>query len=659
MMIVTEFKMNKKTLIITFVLFISLFFINSCEPQKSFSNNFCTSVLNGYCSNSATPVSDEEIIFGELGDYGCTSMNIEKKKIDQEIVLSPSKIKSNEKRDIIDNRLFTNQHGYCHVPINIAQCSNGADDDGDGLIDFEEESTCGSALTRDQTDCNTFFGEGGLVKEDNGYCAATNEQCGTGFVSISGFPSNWGNYDLANLCGGVENTLCCVSSDVAIWEGYTYCGDGVCEGDENETNCLLDCTGSEFCGDGACNGNETFETCPEDCDEEGTCSLHSECEQNHYCHSTGICVEYDDNYCFYNECYVGDGDCNNNGQCIGDLDCNNDANNCNFGNGITPNADCCVEGILVDYCQQGDIVHFIYDGQEGFLSIGDTFSYGETVINVSMILNQGGDIETSTFGSFYAEVISESFIILNVSHMLHWDNHSNPGVGASDYQEESGCNPYSIDNLESFNYVKVRDDDDGNCGNGLHSNKISFANDASVVNSGCSWTYTPSNTGCRAYATEDDSGFQGSDDCAQGLVSFGASFDGYDFELGSNYFYSYIHPDYHETLDPISSVTGDHDARCILNEHKFAPIYDYSNNEVATSKICAVDNTGYGAWFTCDSNHKDITYSFEGVYGQRKCVEEHIDCIQSAYQVNPAGQYTYTYCEGVEDGLTLYRWIEV
>ena len=74
------------------------------------------------------------------------------------------------------------------------------------------------------------------------------------------------------------------------------CGNGVCEINENETNCLEDCgsqthlecsnndcikvegpglnecttsleCNSEYCGDGTCQENENYETCPDDCEQ--------------------------------------------------------------------------------------------------------------------------------------------------------------------------------------------------------------------------------------------------------------------------------------------------------------------------------------------------------------------------------------------------------
>jgi hypothetical protein len=47
----------------------------------------------------------------------------------------------------------------------------------------------------------------------------------------------------------------------------SYCGDGICDRDEDEDDCPEDCLEAE-CGDGYCDEGEE-ETCPEDCEEGG------------------------------------------------------------------------------------------------------------------------------------------------------------------------------------------------------------------------------------------------------------------------------------------------------------------------------------------------------------------------------------------------------
>jgi hypothetical protein len=51
----------------------------------------------------------------------------------------------------------------------------------------------------------------------------------------------------------------------------TCCGDEVCEGTENGSNCEIDCGGSTpFCGDGVCNPGEDCNSCEADCDGRST-----------------------------------------------------------------------------------------------------------------------------------------------------------------------------------------------------------------------------------------------------------------------------------------------------------------------------------------------------------------------------------------------------
>lgn len=48
----------------------------------------------------------------------------------------------------------------------------------------------------------------------------------------------------------------------------SFCGDGVCDSNENEITCLADCPKALFCGDGTCSSDESSLTCSEDCKPE-------------------------------------------------------------------------------------------------------------------------------------------------------------------------------------------------------------------------------------------------------------------------------------------------------------------------------------------------------------------------------------------------------
>jgi hypothetical protein len=47
-----------------------------------------------------------------------------------------------------------------------------------------------------------------------------------------------------------------------------YCGDGICQSDENYMTCPEDCQSSSLCGNGVCDAQESYYTCPEDCELE-------------------------------------------------------------------------------------------------------------------------------------------------------------------------------------------------------------------------------------------------------------------------------------------------------------------------------------------------------------------------------------------------------
>lgn len=62
--------------------------------------------------------------------------------------------------------------------------------------------------------------------------------------------------------------------------GTVVCGDEVCEGDENSTNCPEDC----YCGNDTCESNEDGTSCPEDCAECGNGVI----EPNENCEGTDL-----------------------------------------------------------------------------------------------------------------------------------------------------------------------------------------------------------------------------------------------------------------------------------------------------------------------------------------------------------------------------------
>jgi len=103
----------------------------------------------------------------------------------------------------------------------------------------------------------------------------------------------------------------------------SYCGDGICDSDENSSTCPDDCGGGPECGDGSCNGDEDCNSCPDDC---GGCG---ECPDGYI----EDCA--DDDCC--PESWIGDGFADCEDQAYGcDLTCyDNDGGDCEGGGGTT------------------------------------------------------------------------------------------------------------------------------------------------------------------------------------------------------------------------------------------------------------------------------------------------------------------------------------
>jgi hypothetical protein len=102
--------------------------------------------------------------------------------------------------------------------------------------------------------------------------------------------------------------------------GASYCcGDGTCEGDEDGSNCSIDCGDPPYCGDTVCNSSSGEDTCscPEDCGAPPTSEV-------------GLCTNGADDDC------DGPVDC-------ADVDCDGDAAcDCGLpGDPCTSGADCC------------------------------------------------------------------------------------------------------------------------------------------------------------------------------------------------------------------------------------------------------------------------------------------------------------------------------
>jgi len=72
--------------------------------------------------------------------------------------------------------------------------------------------------------------------------------------------------EIVKVCEyGCKNGKC-------IEEPVGYCGDGICQPDENQITCPQDCGGptpGTVCGNGICEPGETWENCPQDCPPPG------------------------------------------------------------------------------------------------------------------------------------------------------------------------------------------------------------------------------------------------------------------------------------------------------------------------------------------------------------------------------------------------------
>jgi hypothetical protein len=91
-------------------------------------------------------------------------------------------------------------------------------------------------------------------------------------------------------------------------------------------------------------------------------------------------------------------------------------------------------------------------------------------------------------------------------------------------------------------------------------------------------------------------------------VSYGGIFTGSPGWPSHNY----------DQFSPIGGLTGDGDAKCILEEHEFAQVPGIGMDE-----LCERNSLGKGEWFVCDAAHhgehyfeeSDSTYVCSGWFG--------------------------------------------
>ena len=148
-----------------------------------------------------------------------------------------------------------------------------------------------------------------------------------GFISSTGMPEPYGDYDNDGVLNWEDNCYYVYNpfqidtdldgyGDACDFSDFGYCGDGLCIGDENETNCPVDCEAPfipSFCGDGICNADEDCESCEIDCgicleDEpkshSHTSNIKQFCEPSWKCGGWSACDDgvmkrkcYDANHC--------------------------------------------------------------------------------------------------------------------------------------------------------------------------------------------------------------------------------------------------------------------------------------------------------------------------------------------------------------------------
>jgi hypothetical protein len=193
----------------------------------------------------------------------------------------------------------------------LAECKDGSDNDGDGLIDWPDDPGCASKNDKTETNPEIECDDGSdnadadsLVDyndpgcsgptdndETDGDCDDTTNNDYDGLVDYPSDPGCTGYSDASELgtveCDdGIDN-----DNDTAI----DYTNDGGCSSatDDDETNC----------GDGVCEGGETSVSCPADCGEPDSCS---DTDGGNYIFTFGTTSGYLNNNPYENDDYCVD-----------------------------------------------------------------------------------------------------------------------------------------------------------------------------------------------------------------------------------------------------------------------------------------------------------------------------------------------------------------
>lgn len=136
--------------------------------------------------------------------------------------------------------------------------SEVCDEGTDGCISTGNPCETGSVCNEDSDQCESSLCSNGVCDpgEDCSSCAS---DC------ISG---STGGTDCSDCFKGQCDGNCNPRKDgpnCPDCASSYCCGDGICEGAEDGSNCSIDCGSTSYCGDGTCNGDENQCICPDDC----------------------------------------------------------------------------------------------------------------------------------------------------------------------------------------------------------------------------------------------------------------------------------------------------------------------------------------------------------------------------------------------------------
>ncbi len=143
------------------------------------------------------------------------------------------------------------------------------------------------------------------------------------------------NSDSGN-CGSCGNacSIICLQGSCTSPAPSSYCGDGICNPDENCGDCNEDCKCASnkrcenndcklYCGNDKCDMDEDYRTCPIDCKKASICGddvCQEEYESKNCCADCGCEAEYD---CVRNKCMLAD-KCSSNEECSDNNSCTTD-----------------------------------------------------------------------------------------------------------------------------------------------------------------------------------------------------------------------------------------------------------------------------------------------------------------------------------------------